>query len=433
MSKPFSPRSALLLLLFLTSLNILNFVDRQLIVNLAPLLTRELGLKLAEVAWLYGYIFLVFYTVMGLVIANLADRYRRERLIAGGLGLWSALTAASGAAVGFLHLAMARMLVGVGEAALVPASISMLSDAFPPRRRALAAGVFYAGVPLGSGLSLIVVGWMAPRYGWRTCFYSLGMIGLVLTPLVLLLKTPPRGAMEEVATAPVVSQSNREIYSSLFATLRWSPALWLTISAAVLLNFSTTANSLNFTWMVRERGMDFGRTGIVNGLVVMIAGLWGTSGGGGISDWFHRRWAGGRLLFLIFKAGLILPFTIGLYSLPTDAPYHLFYVCYAVCMFGSFSWYGPMFATVQDLAPARIRATAVAFFILVINVFGTGLGPLVVGKIGDAYSLWQGLAICSCVGYFSVIPLYFAARQYRNGVERARADEAGLAAVPGMA
>ena len=430
-------RPAYLLLFFLTFLNVLNFVDRQLIVNLAPLLTKELGLKLADVAWLYGYIFLVFYTLMGLVMATLADRWRRERLIAGGLGVWSALTAASGAAHGFLHLALARVFVGIGEATLTPAALSLLADAFPARRRALASGIYYAGVPLGSGLSLIVVGWMAPRYGWRGCFYALGAIGLVLTPLVLLMKTPRRGAMEESAAAPastaMKAQSTGEIYRSLLQALRRTPALWLTIAAAVLLNFSTSAGSLVFTWLVRERGMEFSRTGIVNGLIVVVAGLLGTSGAGGISDWCHRRWAGGRLWFLFCKAFFIFPFAIGFYTLAIDAPYYLFYVCWSVSTFSSLSWYGPIFATVQDLAPVGIRATVVAFLLLIINIIGTGLGPLVAGKIGDAHSLWRGLAICAGIGYFALIPLFFAARRFQADVEQVRADEAASAATSSLA
>lgn len=274
---------------------------------------------------------------------------------------------------------------------------------------------------------------MAPRYGWRGCFYALGVIGLVLAPLVLLLKTPPRGAMEEVTAAPAPAPSTSEIYRSLFATLQRSPALLLTISTAVLLNFSTSAGSLNFTWLVRERGMDFSRTGIVLGLIVAVAGLLGTSGAGGLSDWCHRRWASGRLWFLFFKAFFIFPFAIGLYTLAIDAPYYLFYVCYSVSTFSLVSWYGPIFATVQDLAPVKIRATVVAFLLFVINIIGTGLGPLVAGKIGDAHSLWRGLAICACVGYFALIPLFFAARRYQTDAERARAEDAALTATPSRA
>lgn len=417
MNQQTTSRSAWLLLVFLTLLNILNFVDRQLIVNLAPQLIKELNLDLKQVALLYGYYFLVFYTLMGVVMAAIADRWSRQRLIAGGLALWSLLTAASGAATSLLHLASARVLVGVGEATLTPAALSTLGDAFPPRQRAFSSGIYYAGVPVGSGLSLIIVGWMAPAYGWRTCFYALGVLGIVLTPLVLLLKTPARGAAEQLTHEAAKVQSTSEIYRSLVDTLRRTPALWLTVAAAVCLNFSTAAGSFVLTWLTRERGMDFRSTAIVNGLIVGIAGLLGTSGSGAISDWFHRRWSGGRLWFLVAKLCVFLPALIGFYSLPTDAPFKLFYVCWTLATFSSLSWYGPIFATVQDLAPLKIRATAVAFLMLAINIIGTGLGPLTAGVIGDKYGLKLGLPVCAAISYAALVPLVLAARRYKSDLE----------------
>lgn len=429
MNQKLAPHSAYLLLGFLTLLNVLNFVDRQLVVYLAKPLADDLGLSLTEVAWLYGYIFLVFYTLMGMVMATLADRLSRQRLIAGGLLLWSLLTAVSGAAGSFLHLALARMLVGVGEATLTPAALSILSDAFPPKRRALASGIYYSGVSLGSGLSLIIVGWAASSYGWRNCFYGLGVLGMLLAPLVLLIKTPARGAAENAVAASATETriTTAEIYRTLFQTLRRSPALALTIAGAVLLNFSTSAGSYVFTWLVRERGMNFRATGILMGVIVMVAGLAGTSGIGYLSDWFHQRFSGGRLWLLFFKAFFFAPFVIGFYTLPVDARGGLFYVCWFMSTFNSLSWYGPIFATVQDLAPLKIRATAVAFLMLVINIIGTGLGPLVAGMIGDKSSLWRGLMVCVAIGYLSIIPLFLAARRYKTDIERKKESEAALA------
>src|SRR5262249_53539947 len=151
--------------------------------SLGPILMKELGMSRAEIGLLYGYIFIVFYTAVGMVLGNVADRFHRPRLIAGGLTLWTALTAVSGAAMNFLQLALARLFVGVGEATLTPAAVSMLGDVFPPKRRAMASGFYYAGVPLGSGLGLIISGWIAPHYGWRSCFYILGLLGLIFVPV----------------------------------------------------------------------------------------------------------------------------------------------------------------------------------------------------------------------------------------------------------
>ncbi|MDX2033919.1 MAG: MFS transporter [Blastocatellia bacterium] len=427
MDHHYSARKAYGLLFFLTLLNVINFVDRQLIVYLAPLLRAELGLSLAKIALLYGYIFLAFYTLMGMVLGNAADRMNRPRLMAGGLALWSALTAASGAAPNLLHLPLARLLVGVGEATLTPAAVSLLGDVFPPRKRAFASGFYYAGVPLGSGVSMLIAGWIAPRYGWRACFYVLGALGLLLVPLVLLIRNPVRGqaeAVERADAAPAGKSAELgtgDIYRELFQVLRRAPALPLAILSGVIINFALCAASMVLTWLNTERGFTYREAAFINGGIFTVAGMLGTLLGGYVSDWFHRRWIGGRMWFLVVKGLAFIPFTLAFYTLSTDAPYHLFYVCWFMSSLGSTTWYGPVFATVQDLTPARIRSTAVAFLLLALNLLGTGLGPLVSGAIGDRVSLWRGLLICACVGMTAVIPAFLAARRYGADLARSQA------------
>jgi MFS family permease len=425
------------LLIFLTLLNVLNFVDRQLIASLAPMLMQDLGLSRAEIGLLFGYIFLAFYTVMGLILGNAADRWHRPRLIAAGLTLWSALTWASGAARNLLHLSLARVFVGVGEATLTPAAVSMLSDVFPPKQRAFASGIYYAGVPLGAGASLLISGWIAPRYGWRMCFYVLGLLGLVFVPLVLFIKNPQRGmaeaaeAKQKAAPETTTNQlSTFEIYRELLRALLRTPALPLAILAGVIINFALSAASMVLTWLVTERGFSYQNAAYINGGIFTVAGMLGTVFGGYVSDWFHRRWTGGRMWFLVVKGLVFLPFTLAFYSLPTEAPFYLFYAAWFMSSMGSTTWYGPVFATVQDLTPARIRSTAVAFLLLALNLLGTGLGPLVAGLIGDAVSLWRGLLICACIGMTAIIPAFLAARRYETDLTRARQAEVAFSNAP---
>jgi MFS family permease len=143
-TEPKVDRAAVALLAFLTLLNILNFVDRTLIASLAPLLISDLGLSRTEIGLLAGFGFVVFYTLVGIFLGLAADRWPRLRLVAGGLALWSAMTAVSGLARSFVHLLIPRLFVGIGEATLAPAALSMLGDAFPRRRLALATGIYYA-------------------------------------------------------------------------------------------------------------------------------------------------------------------------------------------------------------------------------------------------------------------------------------------------
>jgi len=429
MRQPSASRAAWLLLLFLTFLNILSFIDRQLIVYLAPMLRRELGLSLAKIALLYGYVFLVFYTVMGMLLGNAADRINRPRLIAVGLTLWSALTAASGAAMRFAYLASARLFVGVGEATLTPSAVSMLGDVFTPKKRAFASGFYYAGVPLGSGASMMLAGWIAPRYGWRACFYVLGVIGLFMVPLVLMIKNPLRGQAEAIESGKAVPEglaerpSLGEMYVELRRALIRTPTLALAILTGVLLNFSLSAAALLLTWLTTERGLNYRTAAYISGGIVTVAGTLSTTLGGYASDWFHRRWAGGRMWFLVVNVILFAPFTIGVYMLPVATPYRLFYISWFVSTLGAFTWYGPVYATVQDMVPARIRSTGVAFLLLALNLLGSGLGPFVAGVIGDSASLWRGLIICTCIGFTAAIPSFFAARRYRSDLERAQRAE----------
>ncbi|MGH8481149.1 MAG: MFS transporter, partial [Nevskiaceae bacterium] len=186
-------RSGYVLLAALTLLNVLNFADRFLLVSFGNSIIEDLQLSKFQFTLLTGLVFSVFYVVFGLFAGSLADRYDRPRLIAAGLALWSALTAATGLAVNFTQAALARAFIGVGEAVLTPSAVSMLSDRLPPRRHGLAAGVYYLGIPVGIGASFIFSGVMGPVFGWRGTFIVLGLAGLAATALVLLLRDPPRG------------------------------------------------------------------------------------------------------------------------------------------------------------------------------------------------------------------------------------------------
>ena len=167
------------LLFFLTLLNLLNFVDRQLIASFANFIVPDLGLTDTQYGFLTTVPFIVFYSIAGLFMGVLADMVNRPKLIAFGVVLWSVFTALTGAAKGFVSMAVPRMFIGVGESILTPTSMSLLSDSFPPKRMGFAAGFYYMGVPIGVGVSLLIAGYLGESLGWRNCFYLLGFIGLL--------------------------------------------------------------------------------------------------------------------------------------------------------------------------------------------------------------------------------------------------------------
>jgi MFS family permease len=412
------PPRAWALLVFLTLLNVLNFVDRQLIASLAPLLIADLGLSRAQIGLLVGFAFVVFYTVMGMVLGTAADRMSRPRLIAAGLGLWSLMTAVSGLARNFLHLAIPRMLVGVGEATLTPAALSMLGDVFPARRLALASGIYYAGIPLGTALSLLVAGWIAPRYGWRACFYALGAIGLVLAVVLLPVRDPRQFRREGGGTSAggALGPGLGEILRTLVRTVRDAPAFGLSIAGGTLLVFASAAALHVITWLVEERGLPFARAAFTAGAIAAVAGFTGNMAGGWFADWCQRRWRAGRLWSLVLLTVGFTPFSAAFFLLPPSGA--AFYVCWFVASASTTTYFGPLLAIVQETAPRRIRSTAVAFALMVMNLLGVGPGPWITGMIGDASSLTAGLLLSLVVGLSAVVPFALAARTYEADVAR---------------
>ena len=219
------------LLFFLTLLNLLNFVDRQLIASFANFIVPDLGLTDTQYGFLTTVPFIVFYSIAGLFMGVLADMVNRPKLIAFGVVLWSIFTALTGAAKGFISMALPRMFIGVGESILTPTSMSLLSDSFPSKKMGFAAGFYYMGVPIGVGVSLLIAGYLGESLGWRNCFYLLGGIGLILGLCALLFKDRKRQSNKQNNKSPTLSkESTANIVKTLIKALKTSSALRFTIA-----------------------------------------------------------------------------------------------------------------------------------------------------------------------------------------------------------
>ena len=368
-------------LAFLTLLNVMNFVDRQLLASFANFIVPDLGLTNAQFGLLTGLIFLFFYSAMGLFMGTLADRYNRVRLIAIGLAAWSALTALSGMAKGFVSLAIPRMFIGVGESIMTPTTMSLLSDKFPSRWLGLASGIYYMGVPIGVGTSLLIVGYLGPAIGWRNCFYLLGGIGLLLAGVMLCFREPARKrppGYSETAPQP----SFRELLGTLFFALRNSPALQLTMAGGIALHLILGAGTFDQLWYVQERGFDKAEIAIATGWLGMAGGVLGNLFGGAGGDLFMRRTGLGRPMFLFWVMLVLAPVNVAYRLVDGDSIWFWIGVFLGFFQLGCF--YGPTFSTVQELVPAKIRATVVAFYILSLNFVGLGIGVTLGGFTVDA-------------------------------------------------
>ena len=409
------------LLFFLTLLNLLNFVDRQLIASFSNFIVPDLGLTNAQFGFLTTLPFIVFYSIAGLFMGVLADMVNRPRLIAFGVVLWSIFTALTGAAKGFVTMALPRMFIGVGESILTPTSMSLLSDSFPAKKMGFAAGFYYMGVPIGVGVSLLIAGYLGESLGWRKCFYLLGGLGLVLGLCTLLFKDRPRKHLQnnEVKPQTLSKESTAEIIKTLFKALSASSALRFTILAGVFYHIALGASVFEQLWLVEERGFDRSNIAQIVGWIGVFAGLAGNLIGGILSDWWQENTDQGRPMFLFWLALLTLP--ISVYYRFVEPGSVIFWIGIIIGYFQLGCFFGPTFSTVQELVPENIKATVVSFYILTLNLIGLTIGSFVGGILADnlmsanyqePYTLM--LVVFSIISIVT-IPCYFlAGKRYKK-------------------
>lgn len=416
--RPDSSRYAWVMLALLILLNIINFVDRQLVVSLQLPLKADPDLQLNDVriTLLAGYAFAVVYSIAGLYLGTIADRWHRPRLIAAGLFIWSLMTAVSGLAQSFLHLALARIFVAVGEATLTPASVAMLGDLFGPKKRSLASGLYYLGIPLGASLSLIIAGLLEPLpgVGWRGCYFGLGLVGLLIVPVIGLMKDPrparsSTSASESAARTPEAAPLRQQL-SELFGTLARSPALIMTIIGAVTINIGVGTTYLDPSWLAAERGFQKAQAPLFLGVIFLFGGSLGNFLGGWLGDLFHRRVAGGRLLAIVLVQLGILPFGILFRFISPNSI--LFPVGWFVSSIFITMMYGPVLATVHELTPERIRATMIAFLLICLNIFGASLGALIAAQLTRYLGSYTwGIFLTSQISLIAIPMFWFASRR----------------------
>jgi predicted MFS family arabinose efflux permease len=309
---------------------------------------------------------------------------------------------------------------------MTPTSMSLLADRFPPERLGFASGFYYMGVPIGVGASLLVVGYLGPAIGWRNCFYLLGALGLTLAVVMLFIRETPRRHL--VGTDPdAPRQTVGDIVRTLAFALRNSPALLMTISGGVAFHFILGAATFDQLWYVSERGFDRAEIAQITGWIGISAGLLGNLLGGIGGDWFLRRTGIGRPMFLFWIIVALAPVNIAYRLVPPDSVWFWVGVFAGYFQLGCF--YGPTFATVQELVPPQIRATVVALYILLLNMGGVAVGVSAAGVYidwliaGGAEQPYTIALLWFTVISLSAIPLFFfAGRRYE--ADRRRLFEA---------
>ena len=379
-----SARARFCALGLLTVVYTFNFVDRQLLSILQESIKADLLLSDQQLGLLTGFAFALFYTVAGIPIARYADRNNRRNVVAIAIALWSFMTAISGLVQNYLQLLLARIGVGVGEAGGSPPAHSMISDIFPPERRASALAFYSMGINFGILFGFLAGGWLNEFFDWRVAFFVVGAPGIVVALFVrYTLHEPIRGLMEDrqdVATDTPFPEVLK---------LLWSRLSFRHLAIGGALNAFAGYSSSNWTasFMIRSHDMSTGELGTWLALIMGVGGAIGVFWGSYIAERlakFDVRW----YMWMPTITGMIcVPFMIATYVV--EGAYTALIVSIVPGIL--FNVYlGNSLAMTHALVGLRMRAVASAILFFLINLIGMGLGPWGVGLLSDMLSAELG-------------------------------------------
>jgi predicted MFS family arabinose efflux permease len=401
-------------LLFLSGVNLLNYIDRQILYAVFPPLQAELGLsdtQLGLLASAFMWVYLSTAPIFGL----LADRWSRPRLMGLGLAVWSAATAFSGVVRGYGALLLGRAAVGIGEASYGAVAPAMLSDHFAPDARGRALAFFSMAIPVGSAFGYLLGGILERAFGWRAAFFIVGLPGLFLAWSVSRLADPARGALDGAGSHTAEADRPRaRHYHELLGT----PSYLLNCLAMTAMTFAVGGLAVWVpTYLARVRGMELAQANVTFGLLTLISGVIGTLMGG---------WLGDRLLprvpaayFLVSGVGLAL-------SVPCAA---------AVILMDDRTWVltaiflaelliflntGPLNAIIANVSRAEVRATAYAANIFIIHALGDAIAPTIVGMVSDRVGLATAFWIAPATLALAALFCFWGMRYLADDLSRLR-------------
>ena len=370
---------------------VFNFIDRQIVTILAEPIKQDLGIADWQLGLMTGTAFAIFYCTLGIPIARMAERRNRSWIIGLSLAAWSAFTALCGLAQNFWQLVAARIGVGVGEAGCSPPAHSLIADYTPKAERASAMAVYLLGNPIGALLGVVIGGLVADAYGWRTAFLLVGLPGIALAVVVISTLIEPR--IKTAVAAQAAAAPEQVPFSEVLRVLWGKRTFWLMATAVSIVafigyghapfgaSFFLRVHGEEITQLAAKLGLGpIGFVGLSLGLILGIAAGLGVYLGGVIGDRFGNRDVSAYMSIPGIAVLASVPiYTIAL-LMPTFLPILPILALNSVLVS---LWQGPVYATVQNIAPIHMRATAASIFLFIANLIGLGLGPLAVGAVSD--------------------------------------------------
>ena len=364
----------------LFALNFMNFYDRQVVGAVGEKIKAEWQLSDGQLGGLTTA-FVLLYALIGIPFGRLADTAPRRFVLSGGVAVWSAFTALSGAAGSYLAHFVARMGVGVGEASLAPTANALIADLFPPAQRARALSVFMLGLPLGLGASYLISGLVAKATGgWRPALYVAAAPGVVLAVLALFIVEPIRQGAETLeAGAASAARSTR---ASIRAILR-IPTMWWIIASGALMNLVMySVSAFATSYYIRYHGLDIDFANRYNALVFGAGGGLGMLIGGWLGDRAGKRGAAGRLRLAMVGCLIASPLLWLALEQPRGAATAFAGYLFAALL-AIYFYYSTVYAAIHDLVPAGKRGLAMSVYFFVFYLF-TAIGLVLFGRLSDS-------------------------------------------------
>lgn len=395
---------------------VMNFLDRTIIYILFVPIKAEFNFTDTQLALLGTTSFVIFYTILGIPFGRMADRGSRTKIIAFGLAVWSLFSGLTGFANDFWTMFFCRVMVGVGEATLGPAAISLLADYFSPGKRATVTSIYSMGIAVGAGLAAIAGGYLS-QMGWRQAFWIVGFPGVILAVMVFLLREPER-------RTAVANEGNYS--SSDWKNLLTNRRFLIVCLGYALYGLATNSISIwGAIYLSRLYQFPVPQIGYWLGLMTLFAGIPATLFGGVIANYFHEKLPGGRMAY-----GAILAFSsAALWVLILFSDNLVLLVAAGtMLLFFGLAWVGAAAADVTEISGANLRGLAIAVFYFGVNMMAYLIGSNIIGLLNDAAGIVMNpatktfenagmmrytLLVCPAASLLGGILLFYGSRKKR--------------------
>jgi len=402
--------------LLLWLLYFFDYIDRMVVVSLFPFLKADWGLTDAQCGAMVSAVYWAI-ILFSFPISILIDRWSRKKSIGIMAVLWSLATAACAVTRNFGQLFAARAAIGIGEAGYAPGGTAMISALYPEKRRAFMVGIWNSSIPLGMAAGIVIGGLIASRWGWRHAFGIVALPGLIIALLFLFVKDYKTVGLEKTVDRELPGSAIKKMTKmDIVRTFAATPSLILTYFGFAGMMFTSISMSTFLpTYFQRVQGFPLQKaTLLASG--IMLTAIIGSPLGGWIADTWMKRRIQARLLLPSVSALLTAVLFLTGFSLPTGGMVQ--YGIFLLAGIASIAWASSAIAVTQDVVHPGLRAVSYALCVIVQNLLGSALGPIVTGAFSDSYGILTALKIASAMALISCVLFYLGSRYYARDLDK---------------